>query len=146
MKKYESRVDMGARRRIAEAQLGLLRFHGPSNAYCQCPGVQFHTGKPGKRDCRVALEGVPTIHCLHTSCLGAVQEANKRLRSEVAKAELVRTGGDISRGRSSAPPGSKRKLKMIRVIRSDEAFSWAASETPETFKSSTTHAPPGACV
>ena len=43
----------------------------------------MHTSGNGKKDCRVNVDGAPTIFCFHASCAMAVAEANRRLRREL---------------------------------------------------------------
>ena len=65
------------------ALLGPVEWESEVTGFCQCPGVGLHTQAGGKRDCRVSIDGAPTIYCFHASCVGAVAEANKRLRREL---------------------------------------------------------------
>jgi hypothetical protein len=54
---------------------------------------QWQEDDPGKHlpegmlaiqlDCRVSVDGAPTIYCFHASCAPAVVEANRRLRKEM---------------------------------------------------------------
>jgi len=59
----------------------------------------MHTSHNGKRDCRVNVDGAPTIFCFHASCVGAVAEANRRLRRELGASpwELRLPGGQTLR-------------------------------------------------
>ena len=77
------------RRRVAEAILGRVEEGG----YVRCPGQAHHTGRSARRDCRVRLDGAPTVFCVHTSCLSAVEEVNGRLRREIAIAESAADRG-----------------------------------------------------
>jgi hypothetical protein len=43
----------------------------------------LHTHATGQKDCRVSVDGAPTIYCFHASCSPAVAEANRRLRREL---------------------------------------------------------------
>ena len=43
----------------------------------------MHTSGNGKKDCRVNVDGAPTIFCFHASCATAVAQANRRLRREL---------------------------------------------------------------
>jgi hypothetical protein len=72
---------------IAENLLGEVTWTEVDTGYCRCPGADLHTNPNGPRDCRVIVSGAPTVFCLHSSCAGAVEEANRRLRSEIGKAE-----------------------------------------------------------
>ena len=86
--------DAALRRRAAEAILGRIEEGG----YVRCPGMAHHTGRSARRDCRVRLDGAPTVFCVHTSCLSAVEEVNGRLRREIAIAESA-----AERGERTAP-------------------------------------------
>jgi hypothetical protein len=70
-------------RQIAAGVVGEVDWQSPVSGYCLCPGESLHTHKTGKKDCRVCLDGAPTIHCFHSSCAAAVAQANKRLRREL---------------------------------------------------------------
>ena len=74
-------------RGIAESILGAIEWDGAEVGFCQCPGIELHTTKNGDRDCKVMLDRAPTITCFHTSCRGALEAANRRLRSAIGKAE-----------------------------------------------------------
>lgn len=62
-----------------------------------CPGVQFHTGKNARRDCRffpggrgAAGNGVsaPSLKCMHQSCGTVIEEMNRHIRSAIGKASV----------------------------------------------------------
>lgn len=78
------------RQSVAEAILGRIQWKDTTTGFCRCPGIDLHSNSNGKRDCIVRINGAPTVFCVHSSCLGAIDEANRRLRSEIGKAE--RTG------------------------------------------------------
>ena len=67
-------------RDVAVSVVGAVDWHGPVSGFCRCPGEALHTHRTGKKDCRVCVDGLPTMHCFHTSCAAVVGEANKRLR------------------------------------------------------------------
>src|SRR5215510_6421178 len=70
-------------RRIAERMLGAIDWQTEVSGFCRCPGEAMHTSSNGKKDCRVNVDGAPTIFCFHASCAAAVAEANRRLRREL---------------------------------------------------------------
>ena len=72
---------------IAETILAEVSWTGPDSGYCRCPGIDLHTSSNGRRDCRVMLNGAPTIYCVHSSCSGVIANANRALRSIIGKAE-----------------------------------------------------------
>ena len=75
------------RQAVAGAVLGAIDWITEDQGYGDCPGQHLHTGRAGRRDCAVFLSGAPTISCVHTSCATIVDDANRRLRSEIGKAE-----------------------------------------------------------
>jgi len=96
---------------IAEGLLGQIDWFLPNAGYCRCPGQDRHTHRNSPRDCRVMVDGAPTIYCLHSSCSGAVEEANHRLRSAIGRAE--NGGRDV--------PWTPRKLTPAEVAQRQEA-------------------------
>ncbi len=71
---------------IAENLLGEIRWNSNVLGYSQCPGKDLHSNSSGPRDCRIIIDGVPTIHCVHNSCTSVIGECNRRLRSNITKA------------------------------------------------------------
>ena len=63
--------------------LGAIDWQTEVSGFCRCPGEAVHTSANGKKDCRVNVDGAPTIFCFHASCAPAVAEANRRLRQEL---------------------------------------------------------------
>jgi len=63
--------------------LGVIDWQTEVSGFCRCPGEALHTSRAGKKDCRVNVDGAPTIFCFHASCDAAVAEANRRLRREL---------------------------------------------------------------
>src|SRR5579883_2116563 len=70
-------------RHVAERIVGRVEWRNEVSGFCRCPGEGMHTSSNGKRDCRVNIDGAPTIFCFHASCVGAVAEANRKLRREL---------------------------------------------------------------
>lgn len=68
---------------MAEHVVGRVEWQTEVSGYCRCPGEAMHTSADGRRDCRVNVDGAPTIFCFHASCAPAVAEANRRLRREL---------------------------------------------------------------
>jgi hypothetical protein len=67
-------------RHVAERILGNIEWQTEVSGLCKCPGEAHHTSRNGRKDCRVNVDGAPTIFCFHSSCVGSVAEANRRLR------------------------------------------------------------------
>jgi len=72
---------------------GAIDWQTEVSGFCRCPGEAFHTSANGKKDCRVNVDGVPTIFCFHASCAAAVAEANRRLRKEIRDRRWILSGG-----------------------------------------------------
>lgn len=70
---------------IAESILGHIDWINGSKGYCTCPGQAMHTNRNARRDCRVFLDGAPTIHCVHSSCDAKRAEVNRELRVTLGK-------------------------------------------------------------
>jgi hypothetical protein len=98
---------------IAESLLGEVTWTETDTGYCGCPGADLHTNPNGPRDCRVIVSGAPTVYCLHSSCAGAVEDANRRLRSEIGKAECSRNGAPL-RPRQPTAEEIERKRQAER--------------------------------
>jgi hypothetical protein len=61
-------------RQIAQRIVGRVDWQTEVSGFCTCPGESMHTSHNGKRDCRVNVDGAPTIFCFHASCSAAVAE------------------------------------------------------------------------
>lgn len=73
---------------LAESTLGVcVDWTDSTTGFLPCPGAALHTKPSGKRDCRVRLDGAPTVFCVHQSCTAAIAEVNRNLRSALGKAE-----------------------------------------------------------
>ena len=66
-----------------ERILGPIEWVSSTMGYCQCPGKKLHTTTENKRDCVIYIDRVPTIHCMHASCLSEVEKANRAVRSAI---------------------------------------------------------------
>jgi hypothetical protein len=60
---------------IAGSILGVIDWRDGVSGFCKCPGESHHTHPTHGQDCRVKLDGAPTIYCFHTSCSAAVESA-----------------------------------------------------------------------
>ena len=85
--------------------------------FCKCPGEHLHTNGSAPKDCRVTLDGVPTIFCLHKSCITAVETANEELRSQIGKAEW--TPANKTESADAATTENNRILDMLAKRRLD---------------------------
>lgn len=130
------------RESIAKDILGFIDESG----FCRCPGAFQHTHRNGRRDCRVRLDGAPTVYCVHTSCAAVLDEVNYRLRSRIASAERTmnqscgQSGGVAKPARSSGPvrpptipPFDPVKLeRLAKVCRCEITLDWLAARSPVT--------------
>lgn len=57
-----------------------IEWEDDVTGFITCPGEALHTHPTKKRDCRIKIDGAPTIFCLHHSCKPAVDDANYELR------------------------------------------------------------------
>ena len=48
-------------RQIAAALVGKIDWQNEVSGFCRCPGESLHTTKTSKKDCRVSVDGAPTI-------------------------------------------------------------------------------------
>src|SRR5215471_10845654 len=86
-------------RHIAMSIVGAVDWQTEVSGFCRCPGEALHTHRTSKKDCRVSVDGAPTIYCFHSSCAAAVANANLRLRRELGASswEMVLPGGRVLR-------------------------------------------------
>lgn len=78
---------------IAEQLLGAIDWIEPLRGYCACPGRALHSTPTHRRDCVVLLDGAPTVYCFHSSCLGAVEAANRAGEGEKRRSGVAAIGG-----------------------------------------------------
>jgi hypothetical protein len=77
------------RKEIAGSILGAITWESDVAGFCKCPNRQSHTSETKADHTRVTIDGVPTVHCFHNSCRGAIEEINLRLRAEIRLAEKL---------------------------------------------------------
>jgi hypothetical protein len=108
-----------ARKAAAEELLG----------YTTCPGQAQHTGKNGPQDCRIKIDGVPTLSCVHASCAEEVKTANQALRKALGSSglELSVASGKKAAALAKARARFEEELK-VRTKKSWprllEAYRW----------------------
>lgn len=79
-------------RQIAGTYVTRLSDWNGAEAYCECPGREFHTTADALTDCSVVCEKLPNgcppgIYCYHASCEAECDEASYHLRSALGKRE-----------------------------------------------------------
>jgi len=88
------------------------------SGFCRCPGESLHTHPTGKKDCRVSVDGAPTIFCFHASCSAAVAAANRNLRMAIGQSlwEITLPGGKVLRnGDVLQPSGTVLPRAVIQA-------------------------------
>lgn len=129
---------------IAREMLGMIDESG----YCKCPGAHHHGNKNGKKDCRVRLNGAPTVFCVHQSCAGVIEEINLQLRRRIAAAEYAEEHGagrppsrhdgligcaPVPREEAArkVPPFDPDKLELLAAgCRREISLEWLAARSP----------------
>lgn len=81
-----------SRKSIAEEILGEIDWKSEHEGFCVCPGSAYHTTANGQKDCRVKLDGAPTLFCFHDHCTPLVEEKNFALRSAIGQIESGKKG------------------------------------------------------
>jgi len=86
-------------KQIAAGIVGAVDWQTEVSGFCRCPGEALHTHRTGKKDCRVSVDGAPTIYCFHSSCAAVVASANRTLRVAIGQNpwELKLPGGAVLR-------------------------------------------------
>ncbi|MFN7137726.1 MAG: hypothetical protein ACK4UN_00125 [Limisphaerales bacterium] len=84
---------------IASSIVGTVDWETEVSGFCRCPGEAFHTSTTGKKDCRVSIDGAPTVFCFHAHCAPAVADANLRLRRALGHVQwsITLPGGRVLR-------------------------------------------------
>ena len=77
------------RRAKVEQLFGQVSWKDETTGFITCPGHQKHTTPEGDRDCRIKIDGVPTLSCVHASCEEEIKSANNKLRDAVKSSKPV---------------------------------------------------------
>jgi hypothetical protein len=108
-----SNIPLAHHQALAASILGAIDWQDDTTGFCRCPGEARHTHPTHKEDCRVNLDGAPTIYCFHTSCFADVEAANRALRSAFGKASK----GSKAAFKRSAPTPEERERQRQRTLR-----------------------------
>ena len=86
-------------RHKAARLLGAIDWQTEVSGFCRCPGESLHTSSNGRKDCRVSIDGAPTLHCFHSTCAPIVAGMNYKLRCELGQSSwsLILPGGRVIR-------------------------------------------------
>jgi hypothetical protein len=82
-------IDLPARRKVAEKLFSPVNWVDDSTGYIQCPGESLHTNPDSTRDCKIHIDGVPNVYCLHSSCIREVDAANVKLKRQAPATNRV---------------------------------------------------------
>lgn len=111
-------------RQVAAGVVGAIDWQDDTTGFCDCPGIKAHANPDGDKDCRITLDGAPTIHCFHESCRSAVSEANLRLRRALASPawSLALPGGKVIRcegvsGFHAVPQKDNPEKRILKEVR-----------------------------
>jgi hypothetical protein len=74
---------------VAERVLGPIDWTDPDEGFCVCSGSHLHTAPNHWRDCKVFLNGAPSIFCVHASCIELIEKKNGELRQAMNEAILI---------------------------------------------------------
>jgi len=86
-------------RQVAASIVGAVDWQTEVSGFCRCPGESLHTHQNGKKDCRISVDGAPTIFCFHASCAPVVAEVNRTMRRAIGLSpwEITLPGGRVLR-------------------------------------------------
>ncbi|HWD19343.1 MAG TPA: hypothetical protein VHB20_08680 [Verrucomicrobiae bacterium] len=101
----------------AERLFGPVDWQDAANGYCQCPGLSHHTGPNKREDCKIFLNGVPTVYCMHTSCLPDIEAANRQFRSALRKGAARLPDGALNAPRNGMRNIIEREKATIQRLR-----------------------------
>lgn len=110
---------------------GSVRWKDDMVGYVECPAKAMHQGKSRARDCKVMLNGAPTIYCLHQSCSEVIRKANYALRKTLWDCGYDKTAPFVE-----ITPEQRAQLRArIKKEKEDEGLRlWAESNKELIFK------------
>lgn len=124
-KKQAEQVEQA--KRLAEGIIGTVRWANDLTGYCTCPGEDSHTTRNAAKDCKVYLDGAPTIHCFHQGCASDVDAANDRLRDAFNEAGI--SFDAVDRGTSK-----EDELRIAKILEHERLRKKAAALCDRIFK------------
>lgn len=130
----------------AEAVTGPVEWINEWEGFLTCPGQDLHTNTSGDRDCKIYLDKVPTIYCVHQSCASPVANLNRELRRALNDSTGMKLtlggkslGASITLTPQTVAPKSRREFlqrrsrerqlksaarKQLERIINDPALTW----------------------
>src|SRR5688572_2986406 len=74
---------------IAERILGCrIDWRSDDTGFLECPGKDLHSTPTYKKDCRIKLNGAPTLFCFHNTCSDVLASLNLELRRAIPSTGL----------------------------------------------------------
>ena len=105
------------RRGIAEKILGdTVDWQDETTGYLDCPGQDLHTTPDGPKDCRIKIDGAPTISCFHQSCSEEIDDVNQQLRAAIFSAD----SSSVETKSCAKTLSSSSRLMRSRPVKNDE--------------------------
>lgn len=83
-----TRKELSRRQKTVEKIAGAVDWKDENTGFLECPGIGSHTTPDAISDCRVKINGVPTIYCFHTSCRSEIEQANKKIRRAILRKSI----------------------------------------------------------
>ena len=92
---------------IAERIIGPVDWVDSFTGFLECPGKDLHSTANGKKDCRININGAPTLYCFHQACGAVLGPLNTALRRAIPS-------GDARGYRPLPPKGPTPQEKLAR--------------------------------
>lgn len=119
----QDHIDLDGRKDAVAKLFTVLRWEDAVTAFIECPGKDLHTTGNAQKDCWVKIDGVPTVHCLHESCVDEVESSNLLLRQATSGRSAATLGtaklDKIKGPQDSAQSQSKPRSPFPAVILPD---------------------------
>jgi hypothetical protein len=131
MRRPVANMDLSERARIAIEILGEIEWESETRGYLACPGKHLHTAADKEHDCRIDIDGVPTLHCFHDSCSGIVAGINHELRSRIGIDEADFVMADDAETRKECKPAGSSAVTPSHV---EEQSETKAAPTPAPYE------------
>jgi len=113
-------VNLSERQRAATELLGDIDWTSEASGYPVCPGKHLHTTGDGERDCKIELDGAPTVHCFHNHCRGILDAINRECGRELVRPNITPSlrRQRLNRNRKSAlSQQPTTALTLLRFLR-----------------------------
>ena len=118
-------LDFAARRQIADKLFTSINWESQTVGYLQCPGRHLHTKQTRQTDCRITIDGTPTIFCFHQNCASTINRLNKKLRNKIG---TTNPGLRMPSPKKKAVNRQSVKDGLTHIL---SEYSWSPSEAFE---------------